>query len=180
MKTKQSAGSYWGRNYLTWVVYGIAVLVLMLMQNAPHFFPAIHYARPTPIVLFVVCVAMFEGPRIGAIIGAISGLFWDLYSFRVFGFTAFQLLLIGVVVALLIQWLLRTNFLSAMLLCAGGVLVQMLFEWFFRYVLFMNDESITILLNVYLPNAAYTVVLSPLMDWLVLFLARFLRRHQKK
>ena len=179
MKTKQTAGSFVGRNYLTWLVYGLGAIVLTLMQNAPNFFPTIGFARPTPLVLFVVCVAMFEGPRIGAAIGVFSGLLWDLYSMRVFGFTALQMLFISVIVALLVQWLLRTNFLSGMLLCVGGVVALMLLEWFFRYVLYMNDEMLTILLSVYLPNALYTVLLSPLMYWLVLALARFLRRQQK-
>ncbi len=179
MKTKQTAGSYLGRNYLTWIVYGAAALLLMLMQNAPHFFPVIGYVRPTPLVLFVVCVAMFEGPRVGAAIGVASGLMWDLYSVRVFGFTALQMLIISVIVALLVQWLLRTNFLSGMLLCVCGVLVQMLIEWFFRYALYMHEEVWRILLSVYLPNALYTMVLSPVMYWIVLALARFLRRRKK-
>ena len=179
MKTKQSAGSYMGRNYMTWLVYGIGAFLIVLMQNAPNFFPTIAFARPTPLVLFVVCVAMFEGPRIGAGVGVFSGLLWDLYSIRVFGFTALQMLFISVIVALLVQWLLRTNFLSGMLLCFCGVLAQMLVEWFFRYVLFMHEEMLTILISVYLPNAVYTIVLSPLMYWLVLGLARFLRRRKK-
>lgn len=179
MKTKQSAGSFVGRNYLTWLIYGVSAFIITLMQNAPHFFPIVSHARPTPLVLFVVCVAMFEGPRFGAAIGVFSGLLWDLYSVRVFGFTALQMLFVSVIVALFVQWLLRTNFLSGMLLCACGVLAQMLVEWFFRYVLYMHEEMLTILVSVYLPNALYTVLLSPLMYWFVLAIARFLRRHKK-
>lgn len=178
MKTKQAAGSFVGRNYLSWIVYGLAALVIMLMQNAPNFFPPIFFARPAPLVLFVVCVAMFEGYRTGAAVAIISGFLWDLYSDRVFGFTALQLLFISVIVALLVQWLLRTNFWSSMLLCVSGVLVQMITEWFFRYVLFLSGESLVILWRVYLPNALYTIILSPLVYWLVLFLARFLRKKQ--
>ncbi len=178
MKTKQSAGFFLSQNALSWLVYGLGALVLMLLQNAPHCFPVIGNARPTPLVLFVVCVALFEGPRIGAIIGVVAGLMWDLYALRLFGLTAVQLLIISVTVGLLVQWLLRTNFLSAMLLCAGGTLAQMLLEWLLNYALFLDEEAGRILVAVYLPNAAYTVLLSPLMYWLVLGLARFLRRHK--
>ncbi|MBE6806507.1 MAG: rod shape-determining protein MreD [Ruminococcaceae bacterium] len=179
MKTNHTVGSSLGRDYVTWILYSVCAFLITLMQNAPHCFPPILNARPTPLVLFVVCVAMFEGPRIGAAFGVISGVLWDLYSVRVFGFTALQLLLISVVVALLIQWLLRTNFWSGMLLCLCGVLVQMLVEWFFRYVLYMHEEMLSVLVYVYLPNALYTVLLSPLMYWLVMTLARYLRRHRK-
>ena len=59
MKTKQSTGFFWLQNYLSWIVYGLGALVIMLMQTAPRLFPVIGYARPTPLILFAICVAMF-------------------------------------------------------------------------------------------------------------------------
>ena len=179
MKTKRSTGFFWVQHYLTWIVYGFCALLIMLMQMAPRFFPVIFDARPTPLLLFVICVAMFEGPRIGAVIGVLVGLLWDLYGFRLFGLNAMILLLLSVTVGLLVQWLLRTNFLSGMLLCAGGVLIHVLLEWSLCYALFLHKETFVVLLRVYLPNALYTVLLAPFMYWLVLFLARFLRRNRK-
>ena len=178
MKTKQTLGFYMGKNYLTWLLYGIMALAIMLMQTAPRFFPMIGNARPEPLVLFAVCVAFFEGPQVGAIIGVIVGLLWDLYSFRLFGLNAMLLLIIGVAVGLLVQWLLRANFLSGMLLCTGGVLVRMLMEWLLCYALFLHEEAGTVLVRIYFPNALYTLVLAPLMYWIVLWMARFLRCRQ--
>lgn len=178
MKTKRSVGFYVGKNYISWLLYGGAALVLMLMQSAPRLFPVICNARPTPLLLFAVCVAFFEGPQTGAVIGVIVGLLWDLYSFRLFGLNAMLLLILCVTVGLLVQWLLRANFLSGMLLCVGGVLAHTLLEWLLCYALFLNEESGAVLARVYLPNALYTIVLSPLMYWLVLLMARFLRRRQ--
>ena len=180
MKTKRSMGFYVGKNYISWLLYGGLALLLMLMQTAPHFFPVIHYARPTPLVLFAVCVAFFEGPQMGAVIGVITGLLWDLYSFRLFGLNAVLLLMISVAVGLLVQWLLRANFLSGMLLCVGGVVVHTLLEWLLCYVLFLDPESGAVLGRVYLPNALYTILLAPMMYGLVFLVARFLRRRQKR
>ena len=165
---------------LTWIVYCACAFFMMLMQMAPRFFPIVYGARPTPLILLVVCVAMFEGSRIGAILGAVAGLLWDLYSFRVFGLHAMLLMLIGVAVGLLVQLILRTNFLSGMLLCLCAVLVHTFLEWLLCYVLFLNDESIAVLLNVYLPNALYTVLLSPFVYLITLFLARMLRRQKRQ
>lgn len=178
MKTKQSTGFFWLQNYLSWIVYGLGALVIMLMQNAPRLFPVIGYARPTPLILFAICVAMFEGPRIGAIIGVFTGLLWDLYAFRLFGLNALLILAITVTVGLLVQLILRTNFISGMLLCGSGVVIHMLLDWLICYALFMHEETWTVLLKVYLPNALYTVILSPLMYWMVLGLARFIRRKK--
>lgn len=180
MKAKRAFGLSAGRHSLLWILYGGMAVLLLLMQTAPRFFPAIGAARPTPLVLFAICVAFFEGPQIGAIIGVVVGLLWDIYSFRLFGINAMILLVITVVVGLLVQWLLRANFLSGMLMCVGGVLIYTLAEWLLCYALFLYEEAGTVLWNVYLPNALYTIVLSPIMYWCVLGIARFLRRQQKK
>lgn len=178
MKTKQSTGFFWLQNYLSWIVYGLGALLIMMIQTAPRLFPVIAYARPTPLILFAICVAMFEGPRTGAIIGVLAGLLWDLYAFRLFGLNALLLLAITVTVGLLVQLVLRTNFLSGMLLCAAGVLIHTLLEWLICYALFLHEETWTVLYKVYLPNALYTVLLAPVMYWLTLGLARIIRRRK--
>lgn len=179
MKTKKSVGFFRSKDTMTWIVYSICAFLTMLMQMAPRFFPTVYEARPTPLILLTVCVALFEGPRLGAIIGAIAGLLWDLYTFRVFGLHAMLLMLIGVSVGLLVQLILRTNFLSGMLLCLCGVLTHTLLEWLLCYVLFLHEESVTVLLNIYLPNALYTILLSPIVYGITLFWARLLRRKQR-
>ena len=177
MKTKRSSGSFWSKTYVSWLVYGLLALLILVMQTAPRLFPAVAFARPVPLVPFVVCVALFEGARIGAGLGLIAGLLWDVYSFRLFGFDALLLMAIGLAVGLLVQWLLRANFLSALLLSAGAILLQAVLEWLFCHVLFQKEELLTWLVKVYLPNAAYTMVLVPLIYWLALAVARFLRRR---
>lgn len=176
MKTKQSAGLLRLDNALPWLFYGLGALLLMIMQTAPRLFPVIGFARPTPLILFVICVAIFEGPFTGAAVGVWAGALWDLYAFRVFGFNALLLLAIGVTVGLLVQWLLRANFLSGMLLCAGGVLAHMLLEWLLCYALFMHEQTWQVLWKIYLPNTVYTLLLAPFIYWIVLAMARFIRR----
>ena len=179
MKTKKASGLFRMQNYWTWILYSVAVLLLALMQMSPRFFPEIAYARPTPLVVFVVCIAMLEGPAVGSVMGMVAVLLWGMYSTRVFGYYGLMLMGIGLVVGLLVQWLLRANFLSAMLLCLSGVVVYSLLDWLMCYVLFLNAEAATVLLHVYLPNALYTVLLSPLAYGCVLLLARFLRQKKK-
>ena len=178
MKTKQASGSMRLRNVVPWVLYGTIALVLALFQMSPNGFPTIGYARPEPLVVFVVCVAMLEGPAIGSIMGVVSGLLWNLYTPRLFGYYGLMLMLFGVIVGLLVQWLLRANFLSAMLLCLGAVVAYTVLDWALCYVLFMDAETWTVLVHVYLPNALYTVLLSPFMYWLILWIARLLRRKK--
>lgn len=180
MKNKKSAGSVRMQQYWSWIVYSAAVLLIALLQMSPQGFPVIAYARPVPLILFTVCVAMLEGPTVGSVMGVVAGLLWDMYSSHIFGYYGLMLMAIGLTVSLLVQWLLRANFLSAMLLCVGGVTVYTLLDWLICYVLFLRDEAASVLVRVYLPNALYTVLLSPLMYWLILILARFLRRKRER
>lgn len=178
MKTKQTAGRFRLKSIIPWVLYIFIALVLALLQMSPNGFPSIAHARPEPLILFTVCVGMLEGPTIGSVMGIVSGLLWNLYSPRLFGYYGLILMVIGLTVALLVQWLLRTNFWSAMLLCSSAVVVYTLLDWLLCYVLFMDDEMAVVFSKVYLPNALYTILLSPFMYWLILFVARILRRKR--
>lgn len=177
VKTKRSNSSLWLKSYTAYIVYGLFALIVLLVQNAPRFLPTVMHARPVPVVLLVVCVALFERTRVGVVVGVIAGLLWDLYAFRLFGFSALLMLGIGLGVGLLVEWLLRANFLSAMLLCGGAVLLQALLEWFFCHVIFQKEQVWSLLFRVYLPNALYTLLLAPLMYFAVLWIARLLRRR---
>lgn len=179
MKTKQSSGSWRLSNVMPWVLYCLIALVLALLQMAPNGFPFSSLARPTPLVVFVVCVAMLEGPSIGSVMGIVAGLLWNLYAPRPFGYYGLLLMLVGVAIGLLVQWLLRANFPSAMLLCFGAVVLYTLLDWALCYVLFMNGEMWSVLVKIYFPNALYTMLLSPVMYWFVLWVARLLRRRKR-
>lgn len=161
------------------LIYGLCGLLVVLIQTAPHGFPAIFHVRPTPLVPFVVCVAVLEGAKIGAVTGTISGLLWGLYSFRLFGMDALLLLGIGLAAGLLVEWLLRANFYSALLLCASGIFVQSTVEWLLCYALLGKPQTWTVLWRVYLPGGVYTFLLSPLLYGAVLYLARRIRRRFK-
>ncbi len=159
------------------LIYGLMALLVVLLQTAPHCFPTILHVRPTPLVPFVICVALFEGARAGATVGVLSGLLWGLYSFRVFGLDALLLLVMGLVAGLLVEWVLRANFYSAMLLCGCGIFCQALLEWLFCYVLMGREQMLTILWRVYFPGAVYTALLAPAVYWIVFLLARRIRRR---
>lgn len=180
MRKKRVGGLFRHRNYSSIAIYSLGALLLMLLQTAPNAFPTIWYARPVPLVVYVVCVGVFEGAKAGGLIGTVSGLLWGLYSFRLFGFDALILLVIGCAAGLMVEWLLRANFLSAALLCSCAVLLQALVEWFCTYVIFEREDVFAILLQVYLPNCLYTVLLMPLIYWCVLRMAHFLRRNKER
>lgn len=121
---------------------------------------------------------MFTGPIGGAAAGIAGGLLWDLYSDRLLGFNAIVLLIICCACGLLVRLLIRNNLLSALLLAAGALLFQGLMDWFFNYVLLRGSEPWYMLLHLTLPNALYTLILSPLLYGLTRLIAHILRKRE--
>ena len=98
------------------------------------------------------------------------------FSFRLFGFDALILLILGLTAGLLVEWFLRANFFTALLLCACGTFIHVLLEWLLCNVIFQKDNLLEILFKVLLPNGLYTVLLTPLVFWFTFIIARFVRR----
>ena len=165
------------KNYLPWLLYGQATLLVLLLQTAPNFILPVFHARPIPLVSFVICVAVLGGARTGVTVGVLAGILWGVFSFRTFALDALVLMLFGLTVGLLVEWYLRANFYTAMLLCAGGVALYVLLEWFFCYVIFQKENLSEILFKVLLPNGIYTLVVAPLVYMFCYLIARFIRRR---
>lgn len=166
------------RLYLRWFAYGLILLLVSLLQAAPRLFPAFNGAHPYPLISAVVCIAMFEGPFVGAAVGVGGGLLWALYADRLFGFDALLLLIIGCVCGLLVQVLIRNNWIAALMLNAAVVLLYALLIWLVEYVLFTRAESFYALWHILLPNALYTFMLCPVIYYLAYRVARGLRESE--
>lgn len=161
--------------YLRWFAYALVLLLTALLQAAPRVFPAIGGAHPVPLIPMVVCISMFEGPLFGAAVGVGSGLLWALYADRLFGYDALLLMIVGCICGLLVQLLLRNNWLTALLLNGATLLAYALVDWICRFVLFAHTDILYALWRVLLPNALYTFVLSPLVYLICYYIARGVR-----
>lgn len=164
--------------YLRWFAYALILLLVSVLQNAPHVFPVIGGAHPVPLIPTVVCIAMFEGPLTGGAVGVGAGLLWAMYTDRLFGFDAILLLIIGCACGLLVQVLIRNNWISALLLNAAVLLAYTLVDWLVRFVLFADEGAFVALYSILLPNTLYTFVLSPVMYQLLYLVAKGLRETE--
>ena len=167
-----------GRRYLKWTAYGLILLLALLLQSAPHLFPVVAGGRPVLLLPLAVAIAMFEGPVGGAAAGVAAGLLWDLFSSRLLGFNALILLFVCCGCGLLIQLLMRNNLLSFLMLTGGTLVIQGILDWFVNHVLVSQAEPVYTLLHILLPNAVYTLALSPLLYAAVYGTARLLRRRE--
>lgn len=166
----------------SWVyatAYGLLLLLTLLLQMAPHGFPAIAGIRPLPVIPLTVFVAMFEGPFTGGVFGAAAGFLWGIFSFRLLGFDALLLLAIGCVCGLLIYLLIRNNWLSALLLGAAATLSVCLLDWLFFTAIWVDSaDALFALGRRVLPCVLYTVVLSPLLYFITYHIAKHLKQTE--
>lgn len=154
------------RGTIKWVTYLALLLVLFVLQTTPGLFQ-IMGVRPILLIPFVICLSMFESEKTAAIIGALAGCLWDSNTMRLFGFSAIILLICCVSCSLLIMYLIKANLVNAMLLCTATVAIYLSIDFLFYYVIWGYDGLTSILLRYLLPMAGYTLVIAPLIFFLV-------------
>ncbi len=159
-----------------WTAYGLLLLAAFFLQSAPHALE-IAGAKPLLFVPLTVAIGLLTGPVGGGAAGAAAGFLWDIYADRLPGFHGLFLLIVGCVCGLLVVLLMRNNLLTATLLCAAALVLQVLYDWGLRYCLFGGDRPFAALWGTYLPCALYTLLVSPLLYLLTLAVARFVQRH---
>lgn len=166
------------QRYIKWTAYGLLLIGISIFQSLPFGIPAVFGVRPTLMIPAVVCIAMFEGAMGGAAAGVAGGLLWDLFADRLFGFSAFWLLFICCFCGLLSQLLIRNNLISSMLMVVSALCIYGILDWFFNTILAGGSEPLLELLFYTLPNVLYSLLITPLIYWMVSRVARFLRSRE--
>ena len=79
-------------------------------------FPEIFGVKANPLIPLVICIGMFEREIAGAVLGMLAGILWDSVSPMGDGYNALLLMLAGAAAGLLIDYLMRNNLMTALLL----------------------------------------------------------------
>ncbi len=142
-------------------MFVLLIFFVAILQNTPHLFPAVFGAHAFLLIPLVVCIAMFERDLASTIMGIFAGALWDVYAAWGDGFNAMFLMLIATIVGLLINYLMRNNLSSAMLLGGVSIIAYIVIHWFIFIVCRGIAGAFKLLLTFYLPSAIYTVVFVP-------------------
>ena len=148
--------------FIRYFAYALELLVLYMIQQTPGFLPSLFGARPILIIPAVLAIAMFE-PEIPAMaFGIFGGLLIDFGIGDALGFHGIMLGVACYVISALSANLLRTNLLTSFLVNTVSLLVIVVLQWLFYYVLYGYDYILCALLHHYLPRIAYSLVLTPI------------------
>ncbi|MCM1333825.1 MAG: rod shape-determining protein MreD [Bacteroides sp.] len=146
-----------------WLLYAAAlVLFYALMRSG-----AFRGVQPVLLIPLSTAVAMREQELSSSVFSFFCGLYIDCAYGFVFGFSAFWLILMGVSASLLARNLVQRNFLNFLWLSAAATLVEFFMDYLFYAVVWDLPNREVLLTESILPTVAATVVVSPLVYFLI-------------
>ncbi len=162
------------KTFIRRVCLSAAILLFAIIQNTPGWFPQIAGVRALLIIPLVTAAAMFERDVAGMLYGLFAGALWDVTA-RGSSFNAIYFLIVGYVCGVLINTVMRNNFITHLLLTGAAALLYNTGYWLWHYVFAGLDMKFAVLFRFYIPGVIYTLILSPLIFWLVMLVERKLR-----
>ncbi len=152
-----------------YTAYGIIVLLAHILQNILTIFPEIASVGPVLLISVAVCISMYEGEVVGAIVGLLSGALWDTLTVTADGYNAVFLMVMCAFCGVMLRIFMRNNIITYIMMNTGVTTF-----YFLTYVLFFItargiDGGSEMLLRYYLPMGLYSIVLTPF--WYVIIRA---------
>lgn len=166
---KENKKKYLRRLSMVILIVGVAIL-----QNTPHLLPRIGTAGAAPVLVLTICAAMFDGELPAAFLGLAGGLLWDANAMRGEGYHSIFLFLLCFAVSFLMRHYMRSNFLSALVLCFAGTVLHDVFYWLFFFVFTGVEGAGSLFVTHILPGIVYTAAFTPIFYFFVRFITRSL------
>lgn len=160
--TREQKHRFWVRFF-----YTCLILLCSLLQNTGHLIPSVFGAHAWILVPLVVCISMFEHNLEATIFAVVAGALWDVYSAWGDGFHALMMFAISTSVALLLNYLMRNNLVTSLLLGAITVVFYGLVHWLIFVVIRGTGGAFHSLVTFYLPTMLYTYLFTPVFYILV-------------
>lgn len=142
--------------------YALELLVVFILQETPGLIPAFSGVRPVLLVPAAISIALFEEETPSMLFGLAGGLLTDFGYGGILGFHGLMLAAACYAVSLIAANLMRTNFLTAMLVGVVTSALSAFLQWVFFYVPYGYADPVYALYAHYLPIFCYTAAVTPL------------------
>lgn len=148
--------------YIKRAIFVLLTIFTAVLQNTDGLFPRIKNVSPMLLVPLVICISLFEKPITGMLFGLLAGFCWDFYSSVFDGFYIILLMLSGYACSMLINRYMRNNIVTALVFSIVLSLSVSSLYWLLFVFLSGTPGAGLLFARIYLPGAAYTVLLTPL------------------
>lgn len=148
-------------------VYLAILLLAHLFQNCIRIFPEIGSVRPILLISAAVCISMFEGELVGAVVGLIAGALWDTVTVTADGYNAMFLMIACALCGTMLRIFLRNNIVTYVMM---NVVITTIYS--LSYALFFVTArgvkgAIMMYFTYYWPMVMYSLVFTPFWYYLV-------------
>lgn len=157
------------------VILALFVLLTYIFQNTGGLFPAPGGVHAILLIPLTICVAMFEREFAGIFFGLLAGAMLDAFSSDTICFHSVFLTVIGFVAGALITYLMRNNFVCAVILTTASVLIYNTTYFLFYCAFDGTEKPLYIYFRYYFLSVIYTVIFTPLYYFIVRALSKKLK-----
>lgn len=147
-------------------IFVLFIIITAVLQNTGSRFDGVFSAHAFLLIPLVVSISMFEREITAAILGAFSGLLWDL-SAGLDGYNMLVIMLICAVSSILISRLMRNNIVTSLVLGVTAIAVYIFFYILIYIVLDGGGYPFSQIFRFYLPSFILTSAFIPLYYYLI-------------
>lgn len=148
---------------LRYILYGIELLVLFILQGTPNLIPELFGGKPNLLFPAVLTISMFE-PKLPALFfGLAGGLLTDIGNGGIIGFFAIISVIFCYFTSHLTSEIIRTSLLTAMIITLIAIPITIGLHFLFFYILPGYGEVGYFFINHYLSRILYTIVITPIL-----------------
>lgn len=155
------------KSFFRYAALALVVVATWLVENTASTLFAPNNINLYLMVCVVTAIGMLEEELPAALYGLFGGLLMDLFTPGQLGLNSILLLLIGMGTSLVITHVMRSTILTSILFSGAALLLYTVVYWLFMLVFKGVDGSLGALFSMYLPRAALTFLLSPLIYMLI-------------
>ncbi len=137
---------------MRWILYGVIIFLCFILATAGSF------RKPLLLIPTALCIASYAREHTALITGVICGLLLDVVCGKLLGFNGLILMLMCIVISTLYKHYLMHRLLNFVLVCAAGIFIQGILDYFFYYAIWNHEEVSFIFRNHILPCCIYTLI----------------------
>jgi len=152
-----------------YATYSILLILLFSMQSAPGLFE-VGGIRPMLIIPFVIAVSVFEGEITGAVYALAGGLLCDFTSTMLLGVNAFIFFVFAVITGLLSRYLLRPTIVNGWFFSTLTAILRAAVEYYLMYSMWGYEYAPMMFWKKLFPVAIYTIIITPILFYLIRFI----------
>ena len=156
-------------------MYAVLLLLFYVLQTTPGFL-TFWDCKPLLVLPLVVSIAMMEGELVGGLFGLAAGVLCDTSGITIFGINSLLYMVACVAIGLLVIYYMQPSRLNSLIFTGTVLVLRQLFEYFFYYVMWGYEDISIILLRHMLPVVLLTLMVTPLMYWIVQKIHSYYRR----